>query len=67
MAPSFRCCSRTTACTPWSGLDPNPNPSPNPHQDGTELSLLLTHNGLHVELVVRPGDAYPYPYPYPYP
>jgi len=30
-------------------------------EDGTELSLLLTHNGLHVELVVRPGDTSRHP------
>ena len=29
--------------------------------DGTELSLLLTRNGLHVELVVRPGDTSRHP------
>jgi malate synthase len=30
-------------------------------EDGKELSLLLKHNGLHVELVVRPGDTSRHP------
>ena len=30
-------------------------------QNGAETSLLLTHNGLHVELVVRPGDTSRHP------